>query len=100
MHGEVLVTFEAGYGPSFGDEDLVVERRVISFLRQECTFEPYGLRHHTDKSERIYPWHTIRTVEMRVALDEVGQEAGAEETVAAQASVGDVSALPHESDHE
>ena len=94
MRGEVLVTFEAGYGPSFGDEDLVVERRAISFLRQECVFEPYGLRHRTDQSERIYPWHTIRTVEVRADLDEVTAEAESKEPLAGHASVEDVSLLP------
>jgi hypothetical protein len=69
MQGEVLVTFEAGYGPSFGDEDLVVERRVIAFPRQECVFESHGLHHRAGPSERIYPWHTIRSVELRADVD-------------------------------
>ena len=77
MQGEVLVTFEAGYGPSFGDEDLVVERRAVSFPRQECAFEMYGLHHRTGQSERVYPWHTIRTVELRAEAEEVGARATA-----------------------
>ncbi len=87
MQGEVLVTFEAGYGPSFGDEDLVVERRAVSFPRHECAFEMYGLHHRTGQSERIYPWHTIRTVELRADANEV-------EAREAHASVVDLPVAP------